>query len=106
MADEDSDEERGERAWNIQTKTLEQVNQALELQARRLNDLAQLLDSHAKAWQETLAEAQDLMKNLKDSQQREDQARSELVAVTAAMVKIAQVAQQQIEALQAETAEE
>ena len=97
-------EEKDDLEW--QTKTLQQVNQALEPQARRLDDLAQLLTSHMDAWKQTLEAAESLMTGLKEAQQREEQARSELVSVTAAQVKIAKVAQDQIAALQAETAEE
>lgn len=78
----------------------------VDLQARRMDDLAALLTEHMQAWEATLTQASTLMNALKESTDREDKARSELVTVTAALVKISDVAQRQISALEAATEDE
>lgn len=99
-------QDRIEKTYQVSLETLQRTNQALELQARRMNELARIHQDHTRAWEETLAQMVELMKTLRESMAATDQARSELVSVTAALVKIAQVAQAQIEALEAEAAEE
>lgn len=102
-------EERSE--WESQAKTAmresleirQTVNQDLALQARRMDDLAKLHESHLRQWEESLAEVRELMKSAREAQAASDQARSELVAVTAAQVKIAQVQQAMLQALQEES---
>jgi predicted transcriptional regulator len=99
-------EQRTEETYQVSLETLQRTNQALELQARRMNELARIHQDHTRAWEETLMQLVELMKTLRESIAGADQARTELVSVTAALVKIAQVAQAQIEALQAEAEEE
>lgn len=93
-----SGEERGE-SWEAASETLKQTNQALELQGRRLDDLAALHESHLKQWEETLEQTRELMKMARDASAAADQARAELVTATAALVKIASVMQAAITAL-------
>ncbi len=101
----------GRDAWESQSRetltvsleTLQRTNQALELQARRMDDLAKLHESHMRQWEESLAETRDLMKAAREAQASADQARSELVSVTAALVKVATVQQQMLQALSEES---
>lgn len=92
-----------EETRRVALETLQRTNQALELQARRMDDLAKLHESHLRQWEESLAEVRELMKAAREATASADQARSELVSVTAAQVKIAQTQQAMIAALQEES---
>lgn len=92
-------ESRTEKALALALETQQSVNQALSLQARRMDDLAKLHESHTRQWEESLAETRELMKAAREAMAAADQARGELVSVTAALVKVAQVQQQMLQAL-------
>ena len=101
--------ERHENEWtSLNREMVEQtrmLNQALAMQARRMDDLARLHESHTRQWEASLAEARELMKSAREAMAAADQARSELVTVTAATVRIAEVLQQTLQALQDEDSE-
>lgn len=96
-------ESRTETALKLALETQASVNQALSLQARRMNDLAKLHESHTRQWEESLAETRELMKAAREAMASADQARGELVSVTAALVKVAQVQQAMLQSLQEES---
>lgn len=96
-------ESRTEAALKLALETQQSVNQALSLQARRMDDLAKLHESHTRQWEESLAETRELMKAAREAMAAADQARGELVSVTAAQVKIAQTMQATLQALQEES---
>lgn len=96
-------ESRTKETLKVSLETLQRTNQALDLQARRMDDLAKLHESHTRQWEESLAETRELMKAAREATASADQARGELVSVTAAMVKIAQVMQATLQALQEES---
>lgn len=96
-------ESRTDETLKVSLETLQRTNQALDLQARRMDDLAKLHESHTRAWEESLTQVNELMKSAREAMAAADQARSELVSVTAALVKVAQVQQAMIASLQEES---
>lgn len=106
MADEPEEtKERDE--WKMRADEALQmrqtVNQDLALQSQRMNDLAKLHESHQQKWEASLAELDAMLKATRETMAAADQARSELVSVTAALVKVAQVQQAMIQSLQEES---